>query len=69
MAAPTAIERAWRIHSSVLLGYRAEEKSLDGIERIDDMIDWCNKEQPQRLDYWQKVRDEYIKIKENYDRL
>lgn len=68
MAAPTAIERAWRIHSSVLLGYRAEEGSLDGIERIEDMIDWCNKEEPQLLNYWNEVRDEYIKIKELNER-
>jgi len=65
MAAPTAKERAWRIHSDPFELYPTHEEKL---ERIDDMIDYVikdeekNKYKERQLRYWQKVRDEYIKI-------
>ena len=72
MAGPTAKGRAWRIYSDPFELYPTHEEKL---ERIDDMIDYVikdeekNKYKERQLRYWQKVRDEYIKIKENYDRL
>ena len=68
MAAPTAIERAWRIRNSILHGYAYVNGVTDGVWWIDDVIDYItneeedNEHKPERLKYWNEVRDEYIKI-------
>ena len=68
MAGPTSKERAWRIYSDPFKLYPTHEEKL---ERIDDMINYVindeenNKYKERQLRYWQKVRDEYIKITTN----
>ncbi len=60
MAASTPKERAYRIH----------EMHDFGLRWIDDTIDYItneeedNEHKPERLEYWNEVRSEYIKIKD-----
>jgi hypothetical protein len=70
MAAPTPKERAYRIHYSILNGYAYVNGVTDGLRWIDDTIDYITNEEedsehkPERLEYWNEVRSEYIKIKD-----